>query len=187
LRLAGRLETARDIVAIAEAAFPGSPWVQSQKSELARDLAARQAAVTVAESAPNAGAPLTEKAFFERLQELVRLQQWNPAERLIGESRARTPKPEWLDTRDADLRLAELQIAQGRGEVSGMAVATRLYLNGSAERSKVALDLAEKYYVAGDQKGALALVQEVLKRSPDFARAGKLLAQWKPAPGPAKK
>lgn len=180
LRLAGRLETERDAVAIAAGAFPASAWVQARQAEVAAQIAAR-AAVAVAPSV--ADKPRwTEKTFLDRLDELLRGAKWDEAEALLRDVRDQQPLPAWLDKRDDRVRLAQVRIAQARGATADMLAAVRTYLNGDAERSKTILDLARGYYASGDQASALALAKEVQRRSPEYTPARRPIAEWTPKP-----
>jgi hypothetical protein len=179
LRRGGRKETARDVVAVAEGLFPGSRWIQEQKAALAKELGAKQLAAMAAPMAGSAAQPATERRFFEQLDGSVAARDWAAGEKLIRELRGLRPQPAWLDKRDADLRLAEVRINQGRGETPAMLASTRLYLNGDAERAQRMLAIAKEFYAAGDQAGAQAAVQAILQRTPEFAQATALLKEWK--------
>jgi hypothetical protein len=184
LRRAGRVETARDVIALAEGGFPASRWVQTQKAEVANALAARQ--VGKAPGAAPAGGPdgrlKLERFFFERVDELVRERKWLEAEGLIREARGMMPPLSWVESRDGDLRLTEVRLHQGRGEVPMMLASARVYLNGDVERSRRVTVLAREAWAAGDTSGALALVEAVLQRTPEDVPAKRLLAELKPKP-----
>lgn len=188
LRRAGRVETARDVIALAEGGFPASRWVQTQKAEVAKALAAEQAGK--APGAAAAGGPdgrlKLERFFFERVDELVRERKWLEAESLIREARGMMPPLSWVEPRDGDLRLAEVRLNQGRGEVPMMLAAARVYLNGDVERSRRVGALAREAWAAGDKSGAIALAEAVLQRTPEDVPAKRLLAELKPKPTEAK-
>ena len=185
LRRAGRIETAREVIALALGSFPASRWLQAQKTAVANDLASRRPAEPT--PVPSAGArPKGERLFFERLDELLRERKWTQAENLIREIRAGLPQQDWLEKRDGDLRLAEVRIAQGRGEIPAMLASAGLYVNGDVERARRVTELAREIFDAGDKPGAIALVQAVLRRTPDYPPALRQLATWKSRPAMAK-
>ena len=96
------------------------------------------------------------------------------------------PQQDWLEKRDGDLRLAEVRIAQGRGEIPAMLASAGLYVNGDVERARRVTELAREIFDAGDKPGAIALVQAVLRRTPDYPPALRQLATWKSRPAMAK-
>ena len=181
LRRAGRVETAREVISLAEGPYPASRWVQAQKADVAKALAERAGAAPAVPVATGPDGRLKlERFFFERIEELLRDRKWTQAEDLIREARGMVPPLSWVEPRDGDLRLAEVRLNQGRGEVPVMLASARLYLNGDAERARRVTVLAREVYDAGDKAGAIALVQIVVQRTPDDVTAKRLLAQWKP-------
>lgn len=186
LRRGGRKETARDVAAVAEGLFPASRWIQDQKAALAQELGAKQLAATAAPIGGSAAQPATERRFFEQLDGFVAARDWSAAEKLIRELRSRRPEPTWLEKRDADVRLAEVRIDQGQGEIPAMLAATRLYFNGDTERAQRLVAIAKEFYATGDQAAARAVVQAIVQRTPEFAPAAALLKEWKPVPAVAK-
>lgn len=182
LRLAGRFETARDVIAQAGGAFPESEWLETQKTEVAREIIAHQPVVAeavVAKLPP-------EKIFFQRLDEFIRTEQWLPAEQLMREARNAQPAPSWLGPRDGELRLALMRVAHAKGQVPEMLAAARLYLNGDNERSQQTLNFGRTLFAKGDKDSAIALAKEVLRRTPDFPPAVRLLSEWQPKPAKKK-
>ncbi len=185
LRRAGRMETAREVIALAETACPASRWLQTQKAAVAQDLAARRPPELT--PVPPTGVPTKDEyLFFAGLEELWRERKWALAENLIREVRAESPPQNWLEKRESDLRLADVRIRQGQGETPAMLASARLYLNGDAQRARRMTELAREFFDAGDQPGAIALVQAVLQRTPDYPPAQRQLAAWKPRPATAK-
>lgn len=181
LRLAGRPEAAQEVIALAAGSFPASAWLQTQRTEVAGEIAARRPA------AETVGArPLPEKVFFARLNEWLSAGQWTPAEQMIHEARTALPPPDWLEARDGDLRFAQMQISLARSERSALLAAASLYLNGDHDRSQKVLDLGRDAFANGDKDAAIALAKEVLQRSPDFPPAQRWLRVWQPKPAPAK-
>lgn len=181
LRVAGRWETARDVVAVASGAFPASVSIETQKTEIARALVAQQAA----HAGPVAALPgvlPSEKIYFQRLGELLLDEQWALAEQFIREARTAKPPPAWLEKRDGEIRLALMKISDGRGETAGLIAAAKLYLNGDNDRSQHVLDFGRAALARGDRETALTLGREVIRRTPDYAPAQRLLSEWQLRP-----
>ncbi len=182
LHLANRLETTRDVIALAAGVFPASAWLQMQKVTVAGELAVREAAavkalpVVVPERLPQ------ENIFFQKLEASLGEANWTIAEQLIREARSARPPPGWIAARDGDLRLAQIQIAQAKGESTEMLVAAKLFLNGDVDQTQKVLVLARTFYAKGDKADAVALAKEVLRISPDAPVAQLLLKEWQPRP-----
>ncbi len=186
LRRANRLEIARDVTALAGGAFPASAWLETQRAEITRAMAARDAAA--AKAAPvastTAGLPL-EKIYFQRLDDLLDADQWGLAEQLLREARSAKPPPRWLTTRDGDLRFAQVRIAQGRGEYTEMIAAAKLFLDGEADRCRRVTDVARAVFKLGERDAAVALLKEVRRALPEYPPAVRLLSEWQPKPAKA--
>lgn len=183
LRKAGREELAAEVVALAQSRYPASAWLKGQGAELTRVLAARSAPVqpSVATLGPAPKASGAQ-AFFSELDTLLLARKWVQAEQHIRSFRNTVPPPAWLETRDADLRLAAVRIGQGRGEKPAMLAAAKMYANGDTERALRLLQVAREFRQDGDAPAALALVEVVLRTSPDLAAAQSLFAELKPKP-----
>jgi tetratricopeptide (TPR) repeat protein len=181
LRQAGRLETARDVVALAGGAFPASAWTESQRTEIGKALAAQEATKTTPAAAKVAGLP-TEKVYFQRLDDLLRDAQWAGAEQLLRDARTAKPPPAWLATRDGDLRFAQVRLCQGRGEYSEMIAAAKLFLNGEADRARRVTEIARAVFQKGERETAVTLAKEVLRASPGYPPAQRLLNEMQPKP-----
>ena len=173
LRMAGRIEVARDVIAITERSYPASRWAQSQKAEVEKKLQAQRSAKVMAA----ADILVEEGVFFERLDAFMLERKWTEAETLIHDLRGNVPPVAWLERRDGDLRWADVRINHGRGELPRLLASARVYLNGNATRSQRIIELARERYSSGDKNGAKGLVQIVLQRSPDFPAAMDLNAQ----------
>jgi hypothetical protein len=183
LRQAGRTETARDVAGIAAAAFPASAWLKTEAAEIAAELRTR-AAPSEAGNAPDRS-PKSEAEFFAGLDAALRAAQWTEADNFIRELRRIDPPPAWRERREPDLRFAQMRIAAARGSRNELLAAARVFLSGDPARANQALTLAQEIY-RGDRETAIALVDEVLRTSPHFAAAEKLLDEWQPASAPAK-
>lgn len=167
--IAARVRTARCLAGLA--GFGGSiaPTVLSAAAEVAPI------------------ADVAERVFVERLEALLAAQQWTEAARHIQQVSAIRPAPAWLAGREADVRWAQIRIGQAQRDLPGMVAAARLFLNGEDARSRRLLELARETQVAGDRPAALALVKEIVHRTPGFAPAQRVLAEWEPPVGESKR
>ena len=99
---------------------------------------------------------------------------------MLRDARTAKPPPRWVDPRDGELRLAQIRILQGRGDVAGLIAAAKLYLNRDAARSRQVLDVASAVFAKDDKATAVALAKEILRATPDFAAAQRALGEWQP-------
>ena len=134
---------------------------------------------------------VAEQVFFQRLHDLVEARKWPEAQRHIQQVQALRTEPEWLAKRDDELRLAQFKISRGQGDLTGMLNAARLFLNGDEARSQQMLEMARQVEATGEKAAAIAVLKEVVSRTPKFVPAQRLLAEWeppvaKPPPRPAK-
>jgi hypothetical protein len=181
LERADRLETARDLVAIAGRVYPAATWAQEEGTKVAGQLAAREAATAVAVEAPAAGPRLPSEAIFiEQLNGALGAAKWAEANRLIREARTARPAPSWVAAREPSFLLAQVRIGWGSGDRAGMLRSTRLLLNGDQVRSQQVLEAAQEFFRGGDKESATAVAKEVLARTPNFPPAVRLLASWEP-------
>ncbi|MBL9188673.1 MAG: hypothetical protein JNK23_14420 [Opitutaceae bacterium] len=125
-------------------------------------------------------AEVAEQIFSQRLQTLLDAAQWSDASRHIQQAQALRPVPQWLPGREAEVRLAQVRIAAGRGDVLAALAAARLFLSGETERAPQLLALARALHAAEEKTVALALVKEIVRREPDFPPAIRQLAEWEP-------
>lgn len=173
---------AHDIVTAAQRHFPRSPWLEKLAKEAGLLRMAR--ATALPPTAESRAAP-AERAFAQRLEDLVAARAWDDAARHIQQALSLRPAPAWLERQDPALRLAQVRIAQARADVPALSVAARLFLNGDEARSSRLLDLAGDFFTAGDRAAAVTLAREITRRSPTFAAAQRSLQEWAPAAGAA--
>lgn len=181
---AERLETARDILDLALRAYPSSQWAQTTAADVRERLAA-QAAAQAAEPAGTVAPTSAEAIFGQRLDYLLRIKNWTEAERHLAQTLALAPAPDWLEGREAAIRLARVRIAQGRRDLPALREAAQRFLNGSVVRSQELHALAGEIFSAGDRAGAIALTREILHSTPGFAVAQRSLREWDPTAEPA--
>ncbi|MES2692426.1 MAG: hypothetical protein V4773_03060 [Verrucomicrobiota bacterium] len=178
---AGRLEAAREVLALATRAFPTSAWFQAESEKVLARLAARDAAVAAA--APievSAKVDLGETEYWKVLEGMLAGKRWSEAARHIQAARTARPSPEWLHRREAALRLAQVRVGHALADRAGMLAATRIFLNGDDVRSQQILDVAKEVGEAGDKESAILLTREVLRRVPGFAPAQEQLRVLQP-------
>lgn len=187
LQLAGRLETARDVLAMATGAFPANAWLRDRSAEVAGLIAERDREMATATAVAVPARLPGERIFFEQLDAAIKARNWDEATQLIREAQAARPAPAWVAAREPAFRLAQTRIGQGANDRSGMITATRLFLNGTEDRNQQALAMAREFWAAGDKDAARLVVREVLTGSAGFPPAVRLLAEWDPKPAPAEK
>lgn len=179
LRVAGRIDAARETVALAARTFPASPWAQAELKRLGELADARVGPETRGPS--GSAAELDEEIFWARLEKAVAEKRWTEAQQRIQQAWSARPVPAWLATREAALRLVQVRVSQGVGDGTAMLAAARNYLNGDAKRSQQILEAAREFADDGDQTAALSLAREVARRAPDFTPAKKLVNELEQA------
>lgn len=191
LRAAGGQEAVRETLALASRTFPASPWVQEETKRLDELVAARAGKEggrgTAAESSRDADVELDERTFWGRLENAVAEKRWAEAERRIQLAFSARPAPSWLSESEAALRLMQVRVGHGLGDMTTVLAATKLYLNGDGRRSQQIVEAAQEFVRGGDKAMAAALVREVLRRAPDFTPAKKLAAELNPEGSAEKK
>ncbi len=187
LRRAGRAETAAQVFAFARGAYPASPSLGDQADAVAAGLArarddAARLAVASLPTLPAVVAP--EVDFFRALGDP--LTNPDPAAALaqIRAARSARPAPAWLATRDEELRRAEVALAARLSDAPALAATAGLWLTGDASRLNAAVALARQLHDAGFAAEAGQLLDAVLRKSPSFPSAARLLAEWRPAGTP---
>jgi len=113
--------------------------------------------------------------------------EWDPAaaRKVAAAARLEEPaaSPAWRQspTEESAALLADARARAASGDLPGLLRSARLLLTGDRDRSEQVLDLARALHVAGHRAAALALVREVLRKSPNFPPAARLLREWEPA------
>ncbi len=97
----------------------------------------------------------------------------------------RAARPAWLAAHDEELRGDEILLNGRLHDEVAMLTGLRLFLNGGTARSLAALELAKQLHAGDSVPESLLVVQEVLRKTPAFPPATRLLATWQP-PAPAK-
>lgn len=184
LRKAGRNETAMQVIATAEGAFPNGPWMATQHGEVQAALTKKAETIAAAAAATEAAKPVArrtfaEQTFFEQLNPLVTAAKWTEVDSLIHELRAVRPLPGWVSRRDADIQLAAMRSAYGQGDGPATGAAADLAMNSGMDRAKGVLDFANEIYARGDRETATLLVQRIQRKYSDYEPARRTLAEWK--------
>jgi hypothetical protein len=177
LRRAGRAATAVQVLTIARGAYPDSPSLKEQEAPLATALAAAQAA---APALPSLARPTVapEAEFFRALDDP--LKNADPAAALAQVRAARAAAPAWLATRDEELRRTEIILAARLNDPVALSTAANLWLTTSTARLNAAVALARQLHEANLADSAARLLGATLRKSPGFAPAVRLLAEWSP-------
>jgi hypothetical protein len=125
-----------------------------------------------------------EVVFFKNLETQIKGGKADDA--LAAIRTARSSQPEWLGAHDDELSLIEIRLYADQKDVLTMQRLARLYLKGDLLRSNNILVMATEVHNAGDPDSAILLVNEILRASPSFTRAKKVLDVWMPPrPAPA--
>ncbi len=174
--MARRAETASAVCAIALRLYPHSAALH-EIDRRAQVLAATQVPVTTVVVAPVEPVP-AEEEFFRQVETLTTAGRWEEAADLVRKVRAF--KPAWVTRREAAVLDWDLRIALKQDDVPELLSAARLYLNGSRVRADRVLALATETRRNGATEHATLLLNEVLRRLPDYAPAQELRTQWQP-------
>ncbi len=195
LRAADRNATALEISRLALVHYPNSIALQQTSESLAASLTATEAAkpksviqavkldsasadkIQAATRSTLAGVDI-ETVFFKNLDAQIKSGKTDDA--LAAIRTARSSQPEWLGARDEELSLIEIRLYAGEKDVLTMQRLARLYLKGDLLRSNKILGIATEVHAAGDTDSAIILMQEILRASPSFSRAKKVLDVWMP-------
>ena len=177
---AGRLEAARDAIALGTRTFPASKRLHSLSESVSAQLAAQTAASSAGNTASVNTPVMSERAFVEKLEELLAARHWAEATRHIQQMEERRPRPAWFESREGLVRFAQVRIAQGQRDFPATVAAARMFLNSDEARAQQLLELAQRSFANGDQDHAVALTREIVRRLPNFAAAKRKLAEWEP-------
>lgn len=166
LYLNGEDERSRRLLELARGYFAADD--RDAALSLAREIASREptdaaAQAVVAEWDPPAARKLAAAARVERPME----------------GAAAAVRPESTLDEIGALK-ADVRARAANGDLPGMLRSARLLLTGDRSRSEQVLGLAREVHASGNRAAALALAREVLRRSPNFPPAVRLLREWEP-------
>jgi hypothetical protein len=90
----------------------------------------------------------------------------------------RTARPTWLGDHEQDLRGDEVLLNGRLHDQVAMVTDLKLFLDGSTTRSLAALEVAKQLHAGDTDAESRLVVQEVLRKTPGFPPATRLLASW---------
>ncbi len=191
MRKAGRPETAREIITYAQGLYPQNPEIEAARraldSELAMAASASKAAITpkraVSVAANPVAAPreeIAEAEFMAGLDELTKAGDYAGALSYVRE--IRFAKPVWLGAREVELSRNEVRLSGRVGDMLALRSAVRRYNTGDRLRSAQIIEIARELYGVERKEEAVFLLKELLAKTPDYAVAQRLLAEWTPPP-----
>lgn len=172
---AGRFETARSILQLGERVYPESRTLDTVRQKVERSIAAQAPAKPAVTKEPNPE-PEVESAFFAKLAAHEEAERWTEAAQALRT--VRVQKPAWLSRREADVLEAQIRVSLRTGETLEMLGAAKLYLDGQRDRATHTLELARRFADEGHKREGELLVQEVLRKHPQFPPALRLQKEW---------
>jgi hypothetical protein len=95
----------------------------------------------------------------------------------------RVSKPAWLTpAREVELSRNEVRFSGFAGDILTLRSSVRLFNNGDRLRVAQLVEIARELNTAGRKDEAIFLLKELLVKTPDYALAKRLLAEWSPKP-----
>jgi hypothetical protein len=179
LRLAGRPATAQRVLAVARAVFPDSISLSEREKDIAKDLAATEAAAKPEPKPAPAAIMAGSSPFLAQLSATIQAGDHAAALEQIRAVRAESPA--WLAAHDDELRRDEVLVTARLHDTAALTAAASLWLDGSAARAQAGIELAQQLHEVGTTAESERLLELVLRKNPGFAAAARLLAEWRPA------
>ncbi len=175
---AGRIETAAQILSLAEGPYPAARNLAAIRAT----IEARRAELAAAEPSPSA--PVRSGAFAS-LKELTeafstRVREHDSAGALALLAAVRRTQPAWLGGSEHRLDALELPIRARDDDPLRLQLLARNALARETGAPAALLDLAREVYEEGNRANALLLVKELLRHEPSHAEALAQLAHWEP-------
>lgn len=178
---ADRVETAQQILTLADGPFPAARSLVAARERIAKALAAAPPPPSLP-TQPAAGASYeTFAAFRSAFEHLVAVRDAAGALALL--SAARRAQPGWLVTETARLEALELPLRARGDDPLVLQLLARNALGREAGAASGLLGLARTVREEGFAANATLLVKEIIRRDPSAAEALKQLAAWEPAGG----
>lgn len=177
---AGRIETARQILTLADGPFPGARSLDAARARIAKETAA---AVPEPAPAEPAAAPAIDTfgGFRSAFEHLVATR--DPAGALALLSAVRRAQPAWLAAETARLEALELPLRARGDDPLVLQLLARNALGRDSGAPERLLALARTVREEGFGANATLLVKEIIRRDPGATEALKQLAAWEPAGG----
>lgn len=172
--------TARQVITYAIGAYPQNPYLKEKQIFL--DEKAKAAAEAAALAAAGAGnvLPANAREFYRELDQLTAANQPTTAIRLIREMRRINPA--WFSAEENEASFRELKLVAQENDILRLQLQARTYLNTDTERNNRANNFAKSLYDSGQKHAAIMLAKEIIRRSPGYDPAQKLLDIWEPKP-----
>lgn len=177
---AGRVETAKQILTLADGPFPAARSLAVARERIAKE---EKAAIPAPVPAEPVAVPALDtfagfRAAFERLV-LIR----DTAGALALLSSARRAQPAWLSAETARLEALELPLRARGDDPLVLQLLARNTLGRDAGAPERLLALARAVREEGYAANATLLVKEIIRRDPAASEALKQLAAWEPVGG----
>lgn len=183
LRQAGRPQTAREVVRLAQGVFPANRFLLTARDELEAELQTARAAAEAARPDKQMAADFgTPERFYAALDRLVASEGGGPALLLLRELRKAAPA--WIAGEGEPLARRELDLYAQGSDVVELQAAARRYVNDDKVRLANAILVATRLHDADRFADARIVLDEILRRVPSHPPAVALKAKWFP-PVPA--
>ena len=183
LRSAGRVNTAREVVRLAEGVFPQNAYLAKARGELDAEIATARAAAD-AERGVRVATPAFAGAdvFYAELDRVRAEDGRTAALALVRELRQAAPP--WMAGETEKLGRLELGLHAEGDDLVMLQAAARRYANPDRIRVQELIQVATRLFEAGRKREAGVVLDELLRRVPDQATALALKAKWFPPPKP---
>ncbi len=193
LRRAGRPATARLLVVYAQNVYPENRTLKGWRDEIDAELAKTEVAAQTQKIklfSVRAPAPavvpqpvivheeLSADVFFKRLVEFDQKKDFGAGLRQILD--LRLAKPSWFRGREDDIQYEEIRFNGRIGDMLAFRMVVNEYFNGSRDRAAHGIVLARDLYANNCKEAARLLLKEVLRKTPDYPPAKRLLSAWEP-------
>jgi len=178
LILAKRWSAAQRVLQLANGLYPSSPALGALESKAAAALQARVAPKAEFAAVPAPAALTVEKQFFQKLEADEQAGRWTEAASAISE--VRVSKPDWLGRRESEVLEAQMRIAMHTGEMLDVIGAAKVYLDGGSAHALFVFNLAKELGLRGARDDGEALLIELLRKTPHYPPAERLLKEWHP-------
>jgi hypothetical protein len=176
---AGRLQTARQVLVLAEGPFPDSRTMRDFRNRIDKALAAiATPSPTLASASASVG---TWEGFQNRLNERLKSA---PNESLALFSEVRRAQPDWLEAHRSELEALELPIRARGDDPVLLQLLVRAVLSRDSRAPDTLLSLAREIH-PGAPANARLIIKETLRIHPENEDALTLQRLWDPAPSPA--
>ena len=179
LRATGRIQTAREMVRLAEGVFPNNRYLAETRASLDTELAAASAAAEAARGVKVAAPSFASPAAFYTALDATKARDGRAAA-LALISELRQTGPAWLAGETEPLGRRELELHAEGDDVVAIQAAARRYVNEDRIRIQNTIAVATRLREAGRADDARIVLDEVLRRVPGQPAAVALKTKWFP-------